>query len=369
VEAEVEFGPIAWSNELVLHVIELKTNGPSPRLNGLAQHFQENVRRVDKELEAFGARVMPTGMHPWMDPAHEARLWPHEYGDVYRTFDRIFGCKGHGWSNLQSTHINLPFAGDEEFGRLHAAIRVILPLIPALSASTPVCGGLRGESLDTRLDFYRKNSSRVPSVAGRVVPEAIFTGAEYDAMLERVYADLAPLDPDKVLRHPWVNARGCIARFDRGSVEIRVIDSQESAPADLAVSMAVTAAVRGLTEGRLSDSVTQRAWSEEDLAAIFRDVIRDGDDTVIRSAKYLRTLGYPETGPASAGDVWKHLVERTLPDHPAELTLILRDGCLAGRILQALDDPAHGDPVPPTALRKVYGELADCLRDGRVFTL
>ena len=67
VEAEVEFGPIAWSNELVLHVIELKTNGPSPRLTGLAQHFQQNVRRVDKELEAFGARVIvstlpgPTG--------------------------------------------------------------------------------------------------------------------------------------------------------------------------------------------------------------------------------------------------------------------------------------------------------------------
>ncbi len=26
---EVERGPLAWSNELVLHVIELKTNGPA----------------------------------------------------------------------------------------------------------------------------------------------------------------------------------------------------------------------------------------------------------------------------------------------------------------------------------------------------
>ena len=32
---EVHCGPLAWSNELVLHVIELKTNGPAKTLNNL----------------------------------------------------------------------------------------------------------------------------------------------------------------------------------------------------------------------------------------------------------------------------------------------------------------------------------------------
>ncbi|MFH0793725.1 MAG: glutamate--cysteine ligase, partial [bacterium] len=33
-ESEVEQGALAWSNELVLHVIELKTNGPAKSLKG-----------------------------------------------------------------------------------------------------------------------------------------------------------------------------------------------------------------------------------------------------------------------------------------------------------------------------------------------
>ncbi|MFN9162546.1 MAG: glutamate--cysteine ligase, partial [Alphaproteobacteria bacterium] len=29
-------GPISWSNELALHVVELKTNGPAPSLRSVA---------------------------------------------------------------------------------------------------------------------------------------------------------------------------------------------------------------------------------------------------------------------------------------------------------------------------------------------
>ena len=44
---------------------------------------------------------------------------------LYVTPTMTFDCKGHGWSNVQSTHINLPFYDDKEFEKLHAAIRVI----------------------------------------------------------------------------------------------------------------------------------------------------------------------------------------------------------------------------------------------------
>ena len=43
VEAEIERGPLAWSNELVLHVIEFKTNGPARALEPLAPLFQADV--------------------------------------------------------------------------------------------------------------------------------------------------------------------------------------------------------------------------------------------------------------------------------------------------------------------------------------
>ena len=83
---------------------------------------------------------MPTAMHPWMDPATETVLWD-DATDVYRTYDRIYGCRGHGWANLQSMHVNLPFADDSQFARLHAAIRLVLPLLPALAASSPIAEG------------------------------------------------------------------------------------------------------------------------------------------------------------------------------------------------------------------------------------
>ncbi|NJD19533.1 MAG: glutamate--cysteine ligase, partial [Gemmatimonadetes bacterium] len=209
--ADVELGDIAWSNELTRHVREQKTNGPAPTLVGLAGKFHAGWRRASDELAAMGARLMPGGVHPWMDPHTETVLWPHEYTEVYHTFDRIFGCSGHGWANLQSTHLNLPFRGDEEFARLHAAIRLVLPLLPAITAASPYLDGRRAPALDARLVAYRGNARRVPSVTGLVVPEPAFTREQYEReILGRIYADMAALDPEGTLRHEWANARGAI---------------------------------------------------------------------------------------------------------------------------------------------------------------
>lgn len=87
--SDLSFGDTAWSNELVQHVIELKTDGPAPRLSGLADLFQRDLRRINQALEKRGAAILPTAMHPWFDPAVETKIWPHEYTEVYRTFDRI----------------------------------------------------------------------------------------------------------------------------------------------------------------------------------------------------------------------------------------------------------------------------------------
>ena len=168
VTSEVEVGELAWCNELALHVVELKTNGPSPALTGLSGGFHDEIRFINRQLAADNAMLLGSGSHPLFDPASETRLWPHGDRELYAQYDRVFDCRGHGWSNLQSVHLNLPFDGDEEFGRLHAAIRLVLPLIPALSASTPMLDGRITGFLDTRLETYRRNQARIPSIAGRV---------------------------------------------------------------------------------------------------------------------------------------------------------------------------------------------------------
>ena len=370
ITSEVTVGPLSWSNELVLHVVELKTDGPAAHLAGLADAFQDGVRRIGEILAPRGGLLMPTAMHPWFDPERETRLWPHEHSPVYQAFDRIFGCRGHGWSNLQSAHLNLPFAGDEEFGRLHAAIRLVLPLLPALAAASPILEGRLTGLLDNRLEVYRTNSRRFASVTGQVIPEPVFTRADYEReILEPIYRDLAPLDPEGVLRDEFANARGAIARFGRGSIEIRLLDVQEAPRADLAVIAAVVGALKLLVAERWSPLAAQQAQPTEPLAALLRQTIRTAEETVIEDGRLpgaVRFPRHPRHRRDGSGATWPRTAAAAgaLEDGAlaADLEVILTEGPLARRMLRALGDgPGHADQ------ERLYRRLCDCLAAGEMF--
>jgi len=365
--SEIERGALAWSNELALHLVELKTNGPAPGLRGLAAAFQAGVRDANGLLAPQGAQLMPTGMHPWMDPSSELVLWPHEYAEVYRSFDRIFGCREHGWANVQSMHLNLPFDGDREFGRLHAAIRVLLPLLPALAASSPLVEGRPGGALDSRLEFYRGHTRRIPSLVAEVIPEPTFDRAGYEEQIyARIRGDLAAHDREGAMRSEWMNARGAIARFDRGAIEIRLLDVQECPRADMAVAGAVVGVLRALVSGSLASEEAQRGFPHAPLAAMLRETTRCADEALLHDEAYLRLLGWKGASPCRAGDLWRELVQRTHGEREAAdaadaLAVILDEGCLARRILGRVGAEPAGDRI-----REVYAELCRCLADGRL---
>jgi carboxylate-amine ligase len=362
---DVERGPIAWSNEIVAHLVELKTNGPASALAGLDAVFHDDVRVANGLLESHGAMLLGSGAHPLMDPAVETRIWAHGGGEIYAAYDRIFGCSGHGWSNLQSTHLNLPFADDEEFGRLHAAIRLVLPIIPALAASSPFLDGKFTGYLDARLETYRHNQARIPSLTGSVIPERLFTRAEYDGLFRRIAADIAPHDPDGMLDPLFLNSRGAIARFDRNAIEIRTIDIQECPAADLGVIGAVVAVLRTLVAERTVPYRVQQEWPEDLLARILHEVVRDGDQARILDADYLRMLGLRGRG-LTAGAVWRELCEAASSEFDAAasaaLGRILAEGPLARRLLRAV-----GSTPTRNSLTAYYSELAACLAANRSF--
>lgn len=362
---DVDRGKISWSNELVAHVVELKVSDPAPLLDGLPALFQKNVHEINSLLAPRGARLMPSGMHPWMDPEHETRIWPHDYGEIYRAFDRIFGCRGHGWANLQSTHLNLPFADDDEFARLHAAIRLVLPILPTLSASSPVVEGQVTGLMDNRLEVYRTNSRQFARVTGKVIPEAAFSQADYAAqILDPLYADIAPHDPERVLAHEWLNARGAIARFSRNTIEIRLLDVQECPLADVAICAAIVALLKALVAEQFAPLAKQQAAAVEPLASIFLTTLRGAEQSVIHDADYLALFGYPGES-CTAGELWQHLFA-ALPKLTAEsspwrepLEIIVNEGPLARRIVDALGNDNE--------LEAVYEELCACLEEGRMF--
>lgn len=365
--SDVERGPIAWSNELALHVIELKTNGPATSLAPLPGQFLENVQEINEVLQPFGARLLPTAMHPWMNPDRELRLWPHDYGPVYETFHRIFDCRGHGWANLQSVHLNLPFANDAEFGRLHAAVRLLLPLLPALAASSPVMDGRVTGVLDNRLEVYRTNSRRIRSVTGRVIPEPAYTEAEYDRQIfQPMYAEIAPLDPEGLLQDEFLNARGAIARFSRGAIEIRVLDIQESPEADVAICAAAVEVLRRLTGERWSSLADQQAVAIEPLESVLLKTIREADRAIVDDPAYLRHFGAADLAGATAGEVWRSLLNDIGRENDAfairwgaTLQRLLDRGTLSRALLNRLPpQPSHAE------LQQAYGGLADVLATG-----
>ena len=366
--SSIEQGEIGWSNELVLHVIELKTNGPVATLEKLAGKFQKDIERINMHLHGLNACLMPTAMHPWMDPNTETRLWPHENNDIYAAYNGIFDCRGHGWSNLQSMHVNLPFADDNEFYQLHTAIRTLLPIMPALSASSPIKQWELTGLMDTRLETYRHNADRIPIITGQVIPEPVKSREEYNqVILEPMYAAIGPYDPGKVLQDEWLNSRGAIARFDRNAIEIRVLDTQETPGADIAIASAIVSVLKALMEPQWSELVMQTEVSTESLAAILLDVIREGEATVIRSKEYLELFQFPEKT-CRAGELWQYLLESLEGDVSGEnewkqtVGFILKEGCLARRITRAV-----GADSRRAYIRETYRVLCQCLANGVLF--
>ncbi len=359
-------GLIEWSNELALHVIEFKTGRPTPKLDHLPNLFQTEVQHVNQLLASLHSQLLPTAMHPWMNPHKESKLWPHDCADIYATFDRIFSCKGHGWTNLQSVHLNLPFANDTEFTQLHSAIRLALPLLPALAASSPFVDGRKSTRLDTRLHVYQHNCDRIPAVTAGVIPEAILSPADYQKrILNRIQRAVRPFDPDNTLEPEWTNARGAIARFCRNTIEVRVLDVQECPQADLAIVAFLVEILKSLTLNGPSNLQQQLRIPGSHLKSLLQDTIRLGPRAKITSPAIRNALGLPSKTNPTVGQTLQRLLQELAPSHAwwrpaAEIQTQL--GPLSSRILK------HTGPKPSaTQLLKTYRQLANCLQQGELF--
>jgi len=359
-------GNIGWSNELVNHVIELKTIAPVSELNGTGSDFSENISEINSKLQSFNAMLLPSASHPFMYPADETILWQHENKEIYSLYDRIFGCSNHGWSNLQSIHLNLPFNGDEEFGRLHTAIRLLLPLIPAIAASSPLRDGKLTGWADSRMQAYLHHQEKMPSLMGKLIPEAVFSEEEYiSKIFNPIINDIKPWDKDHIMDHHFLNSRGAIARFDRGAIEIRVTDLQECPDADIAVSSLIIETLKLLVNESYSKFEQQHLISENRLYDIFYNIIKYGENTWIEDPIYLRLLGITEKK-LTAYKIWKQLffkVRKVMePKDAGIINYILDEGSLSSRIIKRLNGETDHDHIV-----SVYKELAACLKQNRVF--
>ena len=363
---EVVLGDVAASNELVMHVIELKNNGPKPPHHPIARQFQQTIMQLQPILEQYNLQLLHTGAHPWMNPLVETRRWPHGNKSIYEKYDSIFNCQGHGWSNLQSMHVNLPFADDNEFCQLHNTIRLLLPLLPAFAASTPFLDGMKTGLLDSRLDFYNKNQQRIPSISGDIIPEFITSEGQYqDEILQPMYRDIKRFDPQGILQYEWLNSRAAIPKFKSNAIEIRILDTQECVDADIAIAKAIHAILKSWHESG-SQLYLEKICATKKLKAVYEQSIKEGFAVRIDDGELLEQWQLPKKHTMPLSDVWAFLIERVSSelDHASQLTLehVLRHGNLSERILRACRNDVSKEKIT-----SVYRQMGDCLMENRQF--
>lgn len=268
----VEQGEFTFGKELQLHVLEIKANKPFKSPENFEETMHKAVLKLLDFLERkYKASLLGTGMHPLLR-LDETNVWPHRHRQIYHEYDKIFNLKQHGWLNIQSFHLNLPYFDEEKAVLTHNILANVCAYLPAISASSPIYEGRFGDYVDNRLHFYMENQREIPSVTGNVIPEYVSSFKQYKKEIIGGYSsDLAKAGAHKCLLHKeWVNSRGIILRFDRKALEVRVMDEQECIKSDVALSCFIRALIRGLLREKAP------LMPSEILVKDFKSVVKNG---------------------------------------------------------------------------------------------
>ena len=230
-----------------MHVMEVKANRPFKSPIEFEETMQNAVSTLNQIVHKHGCMLLGTGMHPLLK-LKDTAIWPHHHRKIYQEYGKIFNLNQHGWLNMQSFHLNLPYQKEADGVQIHNLLANLSAYLPALAASSPIYEGKVGPDIDNRLQFYKANQKQIPSVAGEVIPEYVDSFSQYKRdVIGRYSQDLARAGASKTLLfREWVNSRGVIFRFDRRALEVRVMDEQECVKSDVALSCFIRAALRGL---------------------------------------------------------------------------------------------------------------------------
>ncbi len=347
----IELPDFSFGKEMQLHVMEIKANQPFKTPTAFEETMQSAVSTLNGIVGKHGAHLLGTGMHPLLQLS-DTGVWPHHHRRIYQEYGKIFNLNRHGWLNIQSFHLNLPYQKDADAVQIHNQLANLCTYLPAITASSPIFEGKEGPDVDNRLQFYKQNQKEVPSVAGDVIPDYISSLDQYKRdVIGRYSADLAKAGADKtLLNREWVNSRGIIIRFDRCALEVRVMDEQECVKSDVALACFIRAALRGLIAG------DAELLPHMVLVKDFNAVIRDGLNAKVSSPN-------GKTAKEVCQHYLKLATENADADEKRYLPLVQRrieEGNLSSLIRARVQKRAE-KTVFREAITDVYSTLINCL--------
>jgi gamma-glutamyl:cysteine ligase YbdK (ATP-grasp superfamily) len=354
----VKQADFTFGKELQLHVMEIKANKPFRSPEKFEETMYKAVLSLLDFLESrYKAHLLGTGMHPLLQ-LKDTRVWPHRHRQIYQAYDEIFNLKQHGWLNIQSFHLNIPYKDEKTAILIHNILTNVIPYLPAITSSSPIYEGKIGEYIDNRMFFYMESQKKIPSIVGKVIPEYVFSFKQYRNEIIRKYStDLEKAGANKcLLNKEWVNSRGIIIRFDRKALEVRIMDEQECIKSDVALSCFLRALLRGLIRER------NEILPRKVLFNNFKSIIKEG-----LNAKVFHPKGH------NARKICQELFQISLKNASQEekkyLSIIqkrIEKGNLSEIIRERVLRRAQKTDFKE-AIIDVYSQLLNSLRDNQPF--
>lgn len=278
------------TGELISSEIEI-VSGRAESLQDALSRQRERRRRLFGLVDARGAALGATGTHPWAD-YREQRIIDTEH---YRRVQD--GLKYVAWrNNTFSLHVHVGVRDLDRAVRVCDRLRPVLPLLLAISASSPYLDGRDSGLHSARTQAFTRSFPRCG------VPEAFGGWAAYREYLELLVKTRSIVEFTQV----WWSVR---PHLDFGTVEVRICDAQPTAQESDALAALTVACVaqaaRDVDEGAPFADAPGRLIEENMWRAI-----RYGLDG--RLIDFEREVEYPARGAIERLLAWSEPVRAEL---------------------------------------------------------
>ena len=235
------------SSELISSEIEIRS-GRTESMTAAIAAQRERRRRLFALAAELGVALGSTGTHPWSDYRDQHIIESEHYRRVEQ------GLKYVAWrNNTFSLHVHVGVRGPDRAVLVCDRLRAVLPLLLAISASSPFLDGRDSGLHSARTQIFTKSFPRCG------VPDA-FGGweafADYIGLLVRTRSIVE-------YTQVWWSIR---PHFAFGTVEVRICDSQITAAESEALASLIVAciaqAARDEDAGRPFDEEPRRLIEE-----------------------------------------------------------------------------------------------------------
>jgi glutamate---cysteine ligase / carboxylate-amine ligase len=212
------------AGELIASEIEIRS-GKGEDLAATIAAQRDRRRRLFALADEHQVALGSTGTHPWSDYREQNIIET----DHYRRVEA--GLKYVAWrNNAFSMHVHVGVRGADRAVRVCDRLRRVLPLLLAVSASSPFLDGRDSGLHSARSQIFTRSFPRCG------IPDAFGTWGAYASYIEFLFRVRSIVEYTQV----WWSIR---PHFSFGTVEVRICDAQPTASESEALASLIVACV------------------------------------------------------------------------------------------------------------------------------